>query len=274
MITMLRLAHPRLSLSVRTFEQQHGMELELHHDFQQALEKYFAEIGVDVHAIGNLRLVPKEIHKEATKAQTQWWVKKMNELAKTGQVNPQGGRTLWVWVHHELEKLSPDVRKKIMGSYRDWSNDILKAALEPVSFSKTDLGNAARKLTNIAELSKEFNKRGRYWARKMAQLRRGVAIMGAVAAGVQLADLAIKAADPQQRQILIDATIEFVVRLEQFEDALARVDYRLVEVAHEERIAFSDAISCYLQQLNTFGIIDGTTAGALTRAVWLTLGAQ
>jgi hypothetical protein len=67
--------------------------------------------------------------------------------------------------------------------------------------------------------------------------------VGAVAAGLQLADLVFKAADPQERQTVINATIECVSRFRDFEDALARVNYRLVELALERRVNFSGALT-------------------------------
>jgi hypothetical protein len=67
--------------------------------------------------------------------------------------------------------------------------------------------------------------------------------VGAVAAGLQLADMVFKAADPQERQTVINPTIECVGRLRDFEDALARVDYRLVEVALGNRVNFSEALT-------------------------------
>jgi hypothetical protein len=67
--------------------------------------------------------------------------------------------------------------------------------------------------------------------------------MGAVASGLQLPNLVLKAAAPQEQQTVINATIECVSRLRDFEDALARVDYRLVEVALGDRVNFSEALT-------------------------------
>jgi hypothetical protein len=67
--------------------------------------------------------------------------------------------------------------------------------------------------------------------------------VGAVAAGLQLADLVFKAADPQEQRTVINATIECVSRLRNFEDALARVDYRLVEVVLGDKVNFSEALT-------------------------------
>jgi hypothetical protein len=67
--------------------------------------------------------------------------------------------------------------------------------------------------------------------------------VGAVASGLQLAHLVFRAADPQEQRTVINATIECVSRLRNFEDALARVDYRLVEVALGGRVNFSGALT-------------------------------
>jgi|FaiFalDrversion3_1042247.scaffolds.fasta_scaffold78886_1 hypothetical protein len=67
--------------------------------------------------------------------------------------------------------------------------------------------------------------------------------MGAVASGLQLPNLVFKAAAPQEQRTVINATIQCVSRLRNFEDALARVDYRLVELALERRVNFSGALT-------------------------------
>jgi hypothetical protein len=67
--------------------------------------------------------------------------------------------------------------------------------------------------------------------------------MGAVASGLQLPNLVFKAADSQEQQTVINPTIECVSRFRDFEDALARVNYRLVELALERRVNFSGALT-------------------------------
>ena len=67
--------------------------------------------------------------------------------------------------------------------------------------------------------------------------------MGAVASGLQLAHLVFKAAAPQEQQTVINPTIECVSRLRDFEDALARGYYHLVELALERRVNFSGALT-------------------------------
>jgi hypothetical protein len=67
--------------------------------------------------------------------------------------------------------------------------------------------------------------------------------MGAVASGLQPANPLFKAADPQEQRTVINATIECVSRLRNCEDALARVDYCLVEVALGDRVNFSEALT-------------------------------
>jgi hypothetical protein len=67
--------------------------------------------------------------------------------------------------------------------------------------------------------------------------------MGAVASGLQLANLVFKAADPQEQQTVINPTTECVSGLRDCEDALARVYYHLVELAQERRVNFSGALT-------------------------------
>jgi hypothetical protein len=80
------LRDPGISELIHNCERQHPIALEMHHDFQHALGEYLKDVKVRVDALENLRLVPREIHQQATESQSLWWNKKINEPDSRGLI--------------------------------------------------------------------------------------------------------------------------------------------------------------------------------------------